>query len=376
MGTPITNHPAQQFGPAYLGINAASNQPLRASRFFEDPEQGGMGKGMGPEEPPASFNERFGFPGGGGETGKEMASEEPPAAMPERAENPFAPEPVERVPLPRAVVRTPQKKKRVAEIIDVRPSRPMQPFIGHRSGFADGGEVEDEAQFEEPVSPFTRRQAQLEEASPFERAALRTRESVRPTSGRKEGPLMGAAGTALAIMGSPEAAMATYAPRLGGALYGLAGGMTPSEAGGEFQWSDTNKQRLDRLNAIDREIALESSRSTKSAPGTQAKRIDSLNTEKQFLLKGQDTDKNLARRDWEAAQNLEAEQAREKKKKETSFFDMIPGTRAALTAASPFASYIGGKYLGKRLGPWASIPVGATTGALEGAASIGLPTEV
>jgi len=375
LGTPITNHPAQQFGPAYLGINAASNQPLRASRFFEDPEQGGMGKGMGPEEPPASFNERFGFPGGGGETGKEMASEEPPAA-PERAENPFAPEPVERVPLPRAVVRTPQKKKRVAEIIDVRPSRPTQPFIGHRSGFADGGEVEDEAQFEEPVSPFTRRQAQLEEASPFERAALRTRESVRPTSGRKEGPLMGAAGTALAIMGSPEAAMATYAPRLGGALYGLAGGMTPSEAGNEFQWTDANKQRLDRLNTIDKEIALESSRSTKSAPGTQAKRIDSLNAEKQFLLSAQDKDKNLARQDWENAQQLEADRLAEKKKQETSFFDVIPGTRAALTAASPFASYVGGKYLGKRLGPWASIPVGATTGALEGAASIGLPTEV
>jgi hypothetical protein len=77
-----------------------------------------------------------------------MASEEPPAA-PERAENPFAPEPVERVPLPRAVVRTPQKKKRVAEIIDVRPSRPTQPFIGHRSGFADGGEVDEE--FDPPL---------------------------------------------------------------------------------------------------------------------------------------------------------------------------------------------------------------------------------
>jgi hypothetical protein len=286
----------------------------------------------------------------------------PPRAMPEH------------VPLPRSNPFVPmalnyERKKREATIAPPVPDRPPPYRPMH---MAEGGEVEDEV-----MSPFTRRQAALEESDPFERAALRTRESVRPTSGRKEGPLMGAAGTALAIAGSPEAMLASYAPRLGGALYGLAAGTAPTEAGEpEFKWSDPNKDRAKRLGDIEAAIALESERKTKSAPGTQKARIDSLAKEKEALLASRGEDYNLARETFTAEQDRLRQAAIDKKKAETSLFDKIPGTRAAITAASPAVSFLGGKYLGKRLSPWASIPIGATTGAIEGGASIAGPTEM
>lgn len=331
-----------------------------------------------PMEVPADFGDRWGALGEQ-DTFPERRAELPP----EEPANPFAAVP-ERIPLPRPKPRNlPTSRAAARRALSLDPRDYQEPlYFRHATGFQEGGEVFG-SEFEEPapeetlINPFTRRQAALEEADPFERAALRTRESVRPTGGRQDGPLLGAAGTAL-LTAAPQTALLRYAPKAGAALYGLMGGMTPTQAGDPetFQWTDSNKDRLNRLNKIDADIALESGRQTKSAPGTQKARIDSLNAEKQRLLAAQDTDKNLARQDWEAKQTRLRDEASAKKKAETSLFDVIPGTRAALTAASPFASYFGGKYLGKRLSPWAAVPVGATTGALEGAASIGLPTEV
>lgn len=374
--SPRWTHPGVMNSPLVAGAAASQFLPEDSAPQIEPPHQddaglmAGAGKG-GDEGNP--FADRWG----------EMAppsaeprqdplflqsgmQDAPPRAMPEN------------VPLPRSNPFVPmalnyERKKRAAVAPPANPYVPerMPPY--RAAHMAEGGEVEDEFAPE----PFTRRQAALEAADPFERAALRTRESVRPTTGRQEGPLMGAAGTALAIAGSPEAMLASYAPRVGAALYGLGAGTAPTEAGEpEFKWSDPNQERAKRLGDIDAAIALESERKTKSAPGTQKARIDSLAKEKEALLSSRGGDYNMARQAWQDKQEADRLAAIEKKKAETSLFDMVPGTRAALTAASPAASFLGGKFLGKRVSPWAAVPIGATTGAIEGFGSIAGPTEV
>lgn len=280
--------------------------------------------------------------------------------------------------------------------------------FGGRLNRAEGGEAflpESEMPETEPpqampsgvgpnVPPFTRRQAELEDSDPFERAALRTRESVRPTSGRKDGPLMGLAGTALAVGAGPEAMLANYAPRAGAALYGLMGGMTPSEAGEQnFTWNDPLPDRAKEMAAIQQRIDQRAATiqtlgttSTKSPAGTQKLAIDNLSalnsptspdvTRLNQLRTEAAAERDAAFQQWQTKQEEDRLAAIERKKAETSLFDKVPGTRAAITVASPVASFLGGKYLGRRLSPYAAIPIGATTGAAEGAASIGFPTEI
>ena len=79
---------------------------------------------------------------------------------------------------------------------------------------------------------------------------------------------------------------------------------------------------------------------------------------------------------WQKEQDRLQEEAQKRKEAETSLFDKVPGTRAAITAASPAVSFLGGKFLGRRMSPWASVPIGGTAGAIEGAASIAGPTEM
>jgi hypothetical protein len=166
-----------------------------------------------------------------------------------------------------------------------------------------------------------------------------------------------------------------------------------AEISPEFKWSDPIPARVNEMAAIQNRIDQRAAKilelgttSTRSPKGTQElaiKELSALNRPDspdmirlQQLRDAAAADRDVSFKGWQDEQNRLRDEILAKKKAETSLFDVIPGTRAAMTALSPVASYFGGKYLGRRLSPYAAVPVGATTGALEGAASIGLPTEV
>ena len=218
----------------------------------------------------------------------------------------------------------------------------------------------------------------LDMEDPFARAAYRQQQAVQPDFGRAgEGPSIPGVMSNLIPGGMFSRAVQAF-PKTAAATLGLTAlGASTSEAGEQpFSWEDSNKTRLQRLKEIDKEIEKEASRSTKSAPGTQAKRIDSLNSEKQQLLTQQNSDMEGARSQWLTQLEADRSAAAEKKRQNTSFFDMIPGTRSAISAAMPVVSYLGGKYMGKRLPVAGAMTAGAVGGGLEGALSQYVPTEV
>lgn len=218
----------------------------------------------------------------------------------------------------------------------------------------------------------------LDMNDPFARAAYRQQQSVQPDFGRAgEGPSI--AGVAASAMpGGMFTRAATAAPKTMAAVLGLTGlGASASEAGEQpFKWDDPNTARTKRLADIDKEMKDLSTKKTPSAPGTQAKRIDVLTTEQNKLLEERGTEYNNAFAQYQQGQERATQAAAEKKARETSWFDMYPQTRSAISAAAPIASYLGGKFLGKRLPVAGAMGAGAMGGALEGAASQYLPTEI
>ena len=220
---------------------------------------------------------------------------------------------------------------------------------------------------------------ELDMNDPFARAAYRQQQSVRPDFGRAgEGPsipdvLMSA------MPGGMITKAATAAPKTMAAVLGMLGASAiPSQAGEQtpFNWSDPNIDRVKRLDTIDKLLQREASRSTKSAPGTQKALMDSLNEEKQKLLEGRSNEYNSAFAQYQSEQQKALDEAAAQKRAETSWFDMIPGSRSALTAAAPIASYLGGKYIGKRMGMGPAMATGAAGGGIEGFLSQYIPTEM
>lgn len=218
----------------------------------------------------------------------------------------------------------------------------------------------------------------LDMSDPFARAAYRQQQSVQPDFGRAgEGPSI-ARVVAAAMPGGMFTRAATAAPKTMAAVLGLTGLATGATEAGEqpFKWDDPNTARSKRLAEIDKEMKDLATKKTPSAPGTQAKRIDALQGEQNKLLEERGTEYNNAFAQFQKQQELATQAAAEKKRQETSFFDMVPGTRSAISAAMPFVSYFGGKYMGKRLGTLPAMGAGAVGGGLEGALSQYVPTEV
>jgi hypothetical protein len=164
-------------------------------------------------------------------------------------------------------------------------------------------------------------------------------------------------------------------------ILGLTGATaSPSAAGDtpvpQFTWDDPNKSRVGRLKEIDKAIETEASRSTKSAPGTQKARIDSLNTEKNKLLDERSADYTAAREQWLTWQEDARKAAAAEKWAKTSFFDIVPGTRGALIAGTWPASYYGGKYMGMRYPLGEAMARGATVGGLKGFLTANGPSDI
>lgn len=236
--------------------------------------------------------------------------------------------------------------------------------------------------------------AQVPQMDPFEMAAMRQRQTVRPPGGRAgEGPSIRGIFDATPVGMATNATMAglEFAPEIatGGAaapmrakptkgptLADILTGSAEGADAAEFKWNDPNQERVNRLKKIDTEIEREASRRTPSAPGTQKARIDSLNAEKEKLMTERGADYEAARGEWTTEQGRVRKEAEDKKWKETSVFDVVPGTRQGITAGVVPLSYYGGKWLGKRLPMAGAIPAGAFGGGLEGFLGQYLPTEM
>lgn len=226
-----------------------------------------------------------------------------------------------------------------------------------------------------------------ESRDPFELAAMRTQGSARPMAGRAgEGPSvrdvfdMTRAGTAAAV-GPELLASATGQPATKGlkaaegpSLADILAG--PAEAGEQFQWSDPNKTRAQRLEAIDKELQKQTNTKTKSAVGTQKVYMEGLTAEKDKLLGQQNADMETARAEFNRANKAAVKAAEDKKFSETSLLDVVPGTRAAVVAASPYLSNKFGQFIGKRYGPAVAMPAATAMGGISGAVSLGGQNEL
>lgn len=259
--------------------------------------------------------------------------------------------------------------------------------------------------------PMTRAVDDYSTRDPNELAMMRMRGSVRPDAGRADFPINHLANMALTAGGvaaapaaltaasymAPEALFARAAmaaPRATTAAAAVAGAGTATSAGEqEFQWTDQKTDRIREMADIQRRIDERAAQITKlgttktnSPVGTQAKVIEQLT--KLNNPDSPDVSRLVALRDEAAKERdsafeqfqYEQERARNeaaaRKRAETSWFDVVPGSRSAISAAIPFASYYGGKYLGKRLPVVGAMAAGGIGGGLEGALSQYIPTEV
>lgn len=210
------------------------------------------------------------------------------------------------------------------------------------------------------------------------------------------------AGANMALMHTGRALEPAYlaargalaAPKTAAGVIGATALGAPSMAGEQqFKWSDPVPERTKEMDAIQKRINDRAEKittlgttSTKSPAGTQKLAIDQLSalnrpdspdvTRLTQLRNESGADRAAAFEEWQTEQGRLREEAAAKKKAETSFFDVIPGTRSAMSAAAPVASYVGGKFLGRRLPVAGAMAGGAVGGALEGAAAQYLPTEV
>ena len=251
--------------------------------------------------------------------------------------------------------------------------------------YQSGGEVEMPLWMESGLQE-TPNEALINMNDPGERAMLRTQRGVRPQLGRGETPgapiaalaAMAPTGIAGGIARIPSiAARTTAAAGIGTAGMGTLAAGAPQVA--EFNWTDPDRERTARINNfpttmnnLNREMR---AASQKRMPSVE-KQIDTAKAEYEALIAQRARDRDAARVRWEEGQQQERGAAEKKKRAETSWFDVAPGSRAALVAAAPFASYFGGKYVGRRMHPGAAIPISGAAGAGEGFMSQYLPTEM
>lgn len=201
--------------------------------------------------------------------------------------------------------------------------------------------------------------------------------------------------TALAVAPGPGALLKAL-PRAGAAAAGTAMGSMPGEAGepaAKFTWADPDPERakemLDIQKRIDdrqRQILTLGTTKTSSPKGTQAQTITGLQAQNaetapdvirmNQLRADQKTERDNAFKAWQGEQDQLLQEAMEKKRRETSWFDMYPGVRSGIAPAMAAASYLGGHSLGKRFGMVPAIAAGAVSGGLEGALGQYVPTEM
>lgn len=181
------------------------------------------------------------------------------------------------------------------------------------------------------------------------------------------------------LPGMPAVATPAAATAGGATLASILAGGDEAGAGEQkpFAWTDTNQDRVNRLKALDTQINSLGNRTPSAknaavqkvqAQGVQ-NRIDALNAEKNGILAAQGEERKNAFQVYESEQQKADQEAAAKKSAETSLMDRVPGTRAAIMAVSPYASYKFGKTLGSRMSPAVSVPVAGSIGALSGATS-------
>jgi hypothetical protein len=216
-----------------------------------------------------------------------------------------------------------------------------------------------------------------DEMTPNERAALRLRpqggayepQPQATTSEMVQAGMMLAPGPAGLVGRAITAAPKAMAGGLAAALLGAGTGQAGEN---EFQWTDPDKERTSRIGQFEtlmNNLNKEMVRASKARMPSVQKQMDEAIRRNQADMEAQRADREAAFGGWQKAQE-------EKKRRETSFFDMVPGSRAALTAAALPASYLTGRYFGKRFGLPAATGAGAAGGALEGVVGTGFPTEV
>lgn len=207
------------------------------------------------------------------------------------------------------------------------------------------------------------------------------------------------------MQAAPGVAMPSRAAPLlgaGAAAGGAALAGSPAEAAEQFQWSDPDGKRAAEIAALQKRIndraekitqlggnkPNANSRNQGKAYDQQGKAIDQLSKlnapdapdvkRLDELSRAQSEDRTTALTSWRQTQQDARTAADEKKKAETSFFDMVPGvpSRAAIALASPAIAYKFGKFAGTKLPAAGAIPTAAVAGGLSGFGSVAGPTEV
>lgn len=226
----------------------------------------------------------------------------------------------------------------------------------------------------------TPNEGQFDPTDPFARAAYRQRSAVIPPMGREEGNL-GPAMMAAMVPGGAVTKAIAMAPKAAAAALAATGLMASTSQAGEqeFNWADPDKERTARINNfpttmnnLNREMK---AASRARMPSVQAQ-MDIARKEYEGLLAQRASDRDVAFTNWQEEQASAREAAELKRRQETSWFDAVPGLRAAIPPAAMAASYLGGRYLGRRLPTGKAMTAGAAGGGMEGALSQLVPTEM
>lgn len=204
---------------------------------------------------------------------------------------------------------------------------------------------------------------------PNERAALIMSRAVRPPMGRGEvetRPAQMLAAIPAAMAPGAALKVATSFPRITAGLLGALGLTSATEAGEEqFKWDDPNREREAAIAKLNRDIEVETSRRTPSAPGTQKLRIEGLTKQRDDLLSERSQERNAAFAVWQQAQS-------EKINAERPFRQEYPNLYRALPLAGWAGSTVGGLLGAKAGAPIKSFLGGALGGVpLSAAAAIG-----
>lgn len=169
------------------------------------------------------------------------------------------------------------------------------------------------------------------------------------------------------MVGKTAAGGATLASILGGT------GGDNAEAG-DFSWTDPNQGRTKRLEYLDKEIAKEAERKTKSAPGTQKARIDALSAEKAGLQDQQSKEYNSALEQFNKADEATRAEAERKRQAEAPFRERYPNAYQALPIAGWGTAAAAGTLAGAKWPGLKSQLSSAVGGGLESAAFSAGPT--
>lgn len=169
------------------------------------------------------------------------------------------------------------------------------------------------------------------------------------------------------MVGKTAAGGATLASILGGT------GGDNAEAG-DFNWTDPNKGRTERLKYLDKEIEKESTRRTPSAPGTQKARIDALSKEKEQLTGQQSQEYNTALEQFNKAGEDERAAAERKRQEEAPFRQRYPNAYQTLPLGGWGTAGLAGLAAGAKWPGLKSQISSGIGGALESAAFSAGPT--